>query len=110
MSSAEKYNKQKAGKLWDWGSLPSHMRDHRANPAAFAKRVRVFQSQHSLTVDGKLGPKTLAAIRSVWPVVSAVPTPAAEKPAKKGKKTAPKADGSGGKLVIDDKAEDVPLS
>ena len=114
MSSAEKYNSGKAGKLWDWAELPPHMRDHRATPSAFAKRVRVFQAQRGLVADGKLGPKTLDAIRLLWPALTApapihAPAPAAKKAKTKADKPK-KAEEPDGVVEVDGKTEPVPLS
>jgi len=61
--NAEQYNKSKTGKLWQLSELPNQFRDHWKNAAAFARRVRVFQSRNGLKVDGKLGPNTLRSIR-----------------------------------------------
>lgn len=65
--SPEGYNAKQAGKLWTWADLPCHMSDLRKRPGLFSDAVRSFQRSKGLTADGKLGPKTLAAIRSVWP-------------------------------------------
>lgn len=60
--NVEQYNKKKAGDLWQISELPTQFRDHWKNGAAFARRVRVFQSRNGLKVDGKLGPLTLRSI------------------------------------------------
>jgi len=110
--SAEKYNESKAGKLWGWSQLPVHLTDHRARPAAFAKRVAIYQGIKGLVPDGKLGPKTLAALWLDWPHLSGI-DPAQKTPAKgKAKataKAAPEADQPGGVLVVEGEGEPIPL-
>ena len=112
MTRAEKYNKKKAGVLWQWSELPVHFRDHAKNPEAFAKRVRVFQSIKGLVADGMLGPKTLDAVWQEWPnlkvsVAAQSDTKKAKPKAKakaKAKQTPPD-----GVLLVDGEEEPVPL-
>ena len=110
-ATAEKYNSSKAGKLWQWSQLPDHMREHSAAPEKLIKRVRVFQANHGLTVDGKIGPKTFGAILLMWPqlaaaeAVQAAPEPAAEPE----QEDAEDAECTGGHLLIDGKRVPVPF-
>ena len=73
--SAEEYNAAKAGKLWQYSELPSHLADLRKRPTRFASAVRSFQRANGLSADSKLGPKTLAMIRTVYSSAPPAPEP-----------------------------------
>ena len=110
-TSAEKYNARKAGKLWQWSELPDHMRERRNDPAAFEKRVRVFQLGAGLLVDGKLGAKTLAAIHAVWPQLAGGAQEQAQEQAKEesAEEEKEETDPAGGYLLIGGDRVSVPF-
>lgn len=71
--NAASYNASVAGRLWRQADLPPPMSLDAVFPAdgvAFAHLVSLFQLSCGLTVDGKLGTDTLAALRSAPEVVT----------------------------------------
>lgn len=56
------YNLRKSGVLWTARSLPAPLSDLDPASAAFAEAVEAAQSERGISVDGKLGPATLAAL------------------------------------------------
>lgn len=76
VSAPEDYNAKKAGSLWKYKDLPSHLGTLSKHPECFATAVRVFQKTTGLTADGKLGPKTLSKIFEIWPQLSSAKEPA----------------------------------
>jgi hypothetical protein len=84
-TTAEAYNKSKACTLWHWHDLPTWLREQMNHPTSFAKKVRLFQRSNGLAPDGKLGPKTLAALKvDAAPVVEVTPEPTEDEAADEG--------------------------
>ncbi len=83
LSKAMKYNKRKAGKLWDQGDLPwplsmefpaiGFVIDYGSE--SFAYVVAAFQNMHGLLPDGKVGPATFAVMTTSEPAVQESGTP-----------------------------------
>lgn len=68
MSDARvRYNSKQAGVLWTTDDLPSPLRDLYPSTVDFAEAVEALQSERGLVADGKLGPKTLAALVAPTP-------------------------------------------
>ncbi len=70
IQDARHYNKRRSLSLWESDELPWPLSDQAADSSCFAQLVAMFQLDHGLTVDGKLGPNTLSALRAEtidWP-------------------------------------------
>lgn len=67
LKRARRYNKQKAGSLWDHDDLPSPWSEYGPSETGFARYTWDFQAKHDLATDGMLGPGTLEKIREVHP-------------------------------------------
>jgi hypothetical protein len=70
LSDASTYNRRRDGSLWSTKDLPWPFSDEDPDSTCFARLVAIFQLDHGLTVDGKLGPNTLSALRAEtldWP-------------------------------------------
>lgn len=75
LTGAIKYNKRKAGKLWNQSELPWPLSMHlpgtgficSADSQSFAFVVAAFQQLHGLKPDGYLGPATLAIMNTSKP-------------------------------------------
>lgn len=65
--SARAYNASRSGSLWRHAELPDRLRRYPVGSSAFANQVKRFQRDAGLVQDGKLGPRTLAAIKAAYP-------------------------------------------
>jgi hypothetical protein len=92
INSAVAYNTSQNGKLWKQSELSFPMNNPSTPPTteSFALLVAQFQADHKLSVDGKLGPATLSAIRAnavaspETPPGNTTPAPAPNPPARMG--------------------------
>jgi hypothetical protein len=70
IEGATNYNRTQNGSLWTDEDLPWPLAAQDAGSDCFTHLVAMFQLDHGLTVDGKLGPNTLSALRAEtldWP-------------------------------------------
>lgn len=68
MSDARvRYNSLQAGVLWTLSDLPPSLSELYPSTPEFADAVAALQAQRGLAADGKLGPKTLAALKAPAP-------------------------------------------